>query len=202
MNPSQRPSDFPAWLQSLARFIFGLFGWQVAGSAPEGVPKYVVVGAFHTSNMDGFVMVIASILLGVKLHWLGKHTLFRWPFAGLMRRLGGIPINRATSKNAVEQVAEEFKRRDAMALVVAPEGTRKKVPHWKTGFYYIALEAGVPIVMGVMDYKRKRAGFGPLMYPTGDIEADFEIFRSFYATVTGRHPERQSEITLPPKEEK
>jgi 1-acyl-sn-glycerol-3-phosphate acyltransferase len=191
-----RPPDYPAWLSWFARTILGLFGWQAEGHMPN-IPKFVVIGAHHTSNLDGFLLVGMSWVLRTRLHWLGKHTLFRAPFGPLMRAAGGIPVNRKSTRNAVEQVAQAFEERDKLVLVIAPEGTRKKVDHWKTGFYYIALKAQVPIAMGYMDYRRKRAGIGPVFMPTGDIEADMKALQEFYATVTPRYPDQKGAVALP-----
>jgi 1-acyl-sn-glycerol-3-phosphate acyltransferase len=198
MTDSQRPSDYPRWLRVIVRWLFGLVGWHAEGAAPNA-PKFVVVGAPHTSNWDGLVMVGISIILGVKMYWLGKHTLFKPPLGWLSYWLNGVPVNRELTKNAVEQAIDIFNAREDFVLVVAPEGTRKKVDVWKTGFYYIALGANVPMVLGYLDYPRKRCGLGPAIMPTGDIDADFEHIRAFYADKVGRHPERQGTIALSPR---
>lgn len=201
METGSRPPDFSAFWSGVARFLFSLFGWAPEGAAPN-LPRFVVVAAPHTSNWDGLIVVVMSIILRVRLLWMGKHTLFKPPVGWLMRLSGGVPINRTTTKNAVEQVAQTIRERERMVLVIAPEGTRKKVTYWRTGFYYIALAAEVPLVLGFIDYKRKRAGLGPVIYPSGDIEADMEKIRAFYGTIVGRHPERMSPIVLaPPKPE-
>jgi len=198
MNESQRPSDYPAWFRAFARLIYRIVGWHVEGAAPN-IPRFVVVGAPHTSNWDGIVMFFTSVILGMRMYWLGKHTLFKPPLGWLMRWASGIPINRESSKNAVEQAIDIFEERDRFVLLLAPEGTRKKVDHWKTGFYYIALGAKVPIVLGYVDYPRKRSGLGPVIMPSGDIEADFEQIRAFFADKVGRHPDQKGAIALPPK---
>jgi 1-acyl-sn-glycerol-3-phosphate acyltransferase len=109
---------------------------------------------------------------------------------------GGLPVNRGTTKNAVEQAIDMFNQRKKMVLVIAPEGTRKKVDHWRTGFYYIAQGAKAPFVLGYVDYKRRAAGLGPTIYPSGDLQADIAKIRSFYKNVTPRHPTRKGEIAL------
>jgi len=197
MNDSKRAPDYPAWFRALARLIYKLVGWKAEGGPPD-LPKFVVIGAPHTSNWDGVNMFLTSTILGVRMFWLGKHTLFRPPLGWLMRWTGGIPVNRQSTKNAVEQVVDVFKARDRFVVIVAPEGTRKQVDHWKTGFYYIALGAGVPIVLGYVDYPNNRAGLGPALIPSGDIEADFEIIRAFYADKGGRHPAQAGTVAVPP----
>jgi 1-acyl-sn-glycerol-3-phosphate acyltransferase len=196
----RRPPDTPLILSWIARFILWIFGWRIESTAVPNYPKMVVIGAPHTSNLDGFIYILVVLTERVRANFMGKHTLFHPPFGWLIRLAGGIPINRATTVNAVEQAVQAFRERERMVLVLAPEGTRKNVPYWKTGFYYIALGAGVPILLGYADYSRRRAGFGPLLTPTGDIDKDFEAIRTFYADKVGQHPERQGPIALPPKE--
>ncbi|MBZ0304866.1 MAG: lysophospholipid acyltransferase family protein, partial [Anaerolineae bacterium] len=160
MTDTQRPSDYPGWLRAIARTIYRIFGW-TPGGAPPNLPKFMVIGAPHTSNWDGIHMLLLSTSLGIRMFWLGKHTLFKPPFGGIMRAVNGIPVNRQSTKNAVEQVVDVFKQRDRFVLIIAPEGTRKQVDHWRTGFYYIALGAKVPIVLAYVDYPHKRVGLGP-----------------------------------------
>ncbi|MGE5855938.1 MAG: 1-acyl-sn-glycerol-3-phosphate acyltransferase, partial [Syntrophaceae bacterium] len=131
-----------------------------------------------------------------KAHWLVKHTVFRWPFRGVLRWLGAIPIDRTKSTDVVTQMVEELKRRAELVLLIAPEGTRKKVTRWKTGFYHIACGAGVPLVLAFLDYARKEGGLGPILHPTGDFEADMAEILCFYATVTGRHPEKTGTVEI------
>jgi 1-acyl-sn-glycerol-3-phosphate acyltransferase len=197
MNSTTRPPDFGIGISRFARFVMGLFGWKADEVVPN-YPKMIVIGAPHTTNWDGVILVAASLAMRVRLLWLGKHTLFRPPFGWLMRLAGGIPINRQTTRNAVEQAVQAFNERERMVLVIAPEGTRRKVDHWKTGFYYIALGAGVPIAFGYVDYDNKRAGIPTAFMPTGDIQADFEIIRAFYKNQRGKHPENVGPIIPPP----
>lgn len=196
-NAYHRSPDYPLILSWIGKLIFKLIGWKSEGEEKlPDLPKYIVIGAHHTSNLDGLVMVTLAMIWRLRLNWLGKHTLFRAPYGWLMRLAGGLPINRSTTKNAVEQVVEMFNQHEKMVLVIAPEGTRKQVTHWKTGFYYIALGAKVPIVLGYVDYKRRASGVGPAIYPSGDIEADMAKIREFYVDVTPRHPSRKGEVTL------
>ncbi len=170
-----------------------LFRWDHRGALPDA-PKYVVVGAPHTSNWDFLVMIAFTGKLGMKASWVGKHTLFRGVFGPIFRSLGGIPIDRTRSQGLVEQVAEEFARRDRLALIITPEATRGKSTHWKSGFYRIAQRAGVPILLGSVDYPRRRVEFGPCFEPSGDIDADFETIRAFYEGKRGKYPEKAGEI--------
>jgi 1-acyl-sn-glycerol-3-phosphate acyltransferase len=201
MTDSQRPSDYPRWLVGLSRLIYKLAGWHIEG-APPNLPKFLTIGGPHTSNWDGIHMLLLSIGLGIRMYWLGKHTLFKPPLGIFTRAANGIPINRQSTKNAVEQVIETFNEREHFVLIIAPEGTRKKVDYWKTGFYYIALGAKVPIVLTFIDAPRKRVGMGPAIMPSGDIEADFEIFRAFYADKVGVHPEKMGTVALSPQEKR
>lgn len=191
-----RSPDYPAWFSNAMHSLLKLAGWKMEANVPD-VPKFIAVGAPHTSNWDGILMFVATSAMGVRMFWLGKHTLFRFPFGGLMRLSGGVPINRKSTKNAVEQVVQSFKEHERIALIIAPEGTRKKVDHWKTGFYYMALGAGVPISLGYVDFINKRVGLGEIIYPTGDIEADFVKIRAFYADKHGRHPEKEGIVAVP-----
>jgi 1-acyl-sn-glycerol-3-phosphate acyltransferase len=200
MTADTRPPDYPLWVSQLTRFVMRLFGWEVVGHVPN-YPKMVIIGAYHTSNWDGVLLLLLTLALRTRMHWIGKHTLFRPPVGWLTRLAGGIPVNRSTTTNAVEQVVQTFEQRDRLVVVLAPEGTRKKVDHWKTGFYYIALGAKVPIVLGYADYRRRRVGLGEVVIPSGDIEADMRRFRDFYTDVTPRHPEKKGDIALPPRSE-
>lgn len=172
----------------LGQFYLKLFGWRLVGERPP-VKKCVIVAAPHTSNWDVPVMLSMSYVLGIHVSWVGKHTLFVWPLGYLMRALGGVPVDRRSPHNAVEQLAAAFSRRDELYLMVPPEGTRGRAEYWKTGFYYIALAAGVPLILGLLDFKRREGGLYKVLHPTGDIHADMQQIREFYRDVTGKHPE-------------
>ena len=196
---TRRPPETNFLISKLARFIFWIVGWQVMGEIPN-VPKMLLIGAPHTSNWDGFIFYLFSLSVRAHIQFLGKHTLFKPPFGRLLRWAGGVPINRSTTMNAVDQVVAAFNAQERMALILAPEGTRSLTQYWKTGFYYIALKAQVPIVMAYVDYSRKRCGVGPHFMPTGNIEADFKLIQAFYGDKVGHHPEKQGPIALPPKD--
>jgi 1-acyl-sn-glycerol-3-phosphate acyltransferase len=162
-------------------------GWTVEGTAPFP-RKFIVIAAPHTSNWDFLHFLGAADGLNLELSFMGKKSLFRWPFARAMIDMGGVPVDRSSSQNYVQQMIEEFGKRAEFMLTIAPEGTRNKVEKWKTGFYHIAVGAKVPLVCGMMDYKRKVVGLGPTIWPTGDYDQDMvEVFR-YYSAVTPKHP--------------
>lgn len=179
----------------LAQRLMKLRGWEFTGVAPP-FPKFVAIGAPHTSNWDFIVFLAAVSHLGIRGRVIGKSSLVRWPFGALMRRLGIIPLDRDSGQGLVEQMATEFAASDGLALVVAPEGTRKRAEYWRSGFYRIAVAAEVPIVLSYIDFDNKRAGFGPTIHLTGDISADMDAIRVFYSPIKGRHPENQGPILL------
>ncbi len=183
------------FIRFLCRLILRLLGWKADITIPD-TARYVIIGAPHTSNMDFFLMLLLMGVSGLQLNWVGKDTLFRKPIGGLMRKLGGVPVNRRSSNRFVDQMVAAFKEHDELALVIAPEGTRSKVHYWKTGFYYIAVGAGVPIVMAYVDAGKRTTGIGPQFKPTGDIQADFAVIKAFYDDKIGIHPKYQGEISL------
>ncbi|RMG99284.1 MAG: acyltransferase [Chloroflexi bacterium] len=175
--------------EAIGRLWFLFSGWRVVGTPPD-LPKFVAIGAPHTSNWD-FIIAMATLLaLRLRLSWMGKHTLFKGPFGWLFYWLGGVPIDRRAKHGVVEQMADEFARREQFLLGIAPEGTRRKVDRWKTGFYRIAERAGVPIVPVALDYSSKSIIIGEAFYPTGDLEEDLARLQAFYANVTAKFPEK------------
>jgi 1-acyl-sn-glycerol-3-phosphate acyltransferase len=168
-----------------------LTGWRVEGSLPEGATKCVLIAAPHTSNWDLPYTLMVGFALRLNLYWMGKHSIFRPPFGGLMKWLGGIPVNREKSSNLVAASVEAIRAAQGpLQLTVPPEGTRSKTRYWKTGFYHIAVGAQVPIVMAYMDYARKVSGLGPVFHPTGDIERDMESIKAFYAPFKGKNADQ------------
>ncbi len=163
-------------------------GWTVEGSLPPSASKSVLIAAPHTSNWDLPYTLMVAFSLRLNIYWMGKQSIFRWPFGGLMKWLGGIPVNREQSTNLVSASAQAIQDASGnLQLVVPPEGTRSKTRYWKTGFYYIALGAKVPIVMAYMDYAHKRSGLGPIFEPTGDVEQDMTAIKAFYAPFKGKN---------------
>ena len=163
-------------------------GWQVQGALAPEARKSVFIAAPHTSNWDLPYTLMVAFALGLDIRWMGKSSLFRWPFGWFVRWLGGIPVDRSRSNDLVAASALALTEAPgAMQLIVPPEGTRGRTRYWKTGFYYIAAAARVPIVMAYMDYERKVSGLGPVFVPTGDIEADMARIKAFYAPFKGRN---------------
>ena len=198
MPPSEvgHPGPRTSWIMyQAARLWFWAFGWTVDGVAPD-IAKGVLIAAPHTTNWDLPHMLAASFAFRLRLSWLGKHTLFRPPWGWFMRALGGIPIDRSSAKGSVQGVADQLARASQLMIAVPPEGTRSRRDHWKSGFYWIAYTAQVPIVCAYLDYGRKRAGLGFHFVPTGDIRADMEKIREFYADKRGLFPDCESAILL------
>lgn len=182
-------------MRALAAFLLRIGGWHVEG-APPACRKYVLIAAPHTTNWDFVWVLTFAAFYGMRIQWIGKHTLFRWPYGWIMRRLGGIPVKRDRRQSLVKQMADMLSATDSMCLVVPVEGTRGHMTHWKSGFYHIARTAGVPIAMGFLDYSRKRGGIGPLLEPTGEVARDMDRLRAFYADKLGKFPEKTSPIRL------
>lgn len=187
-------------LQTLSRFALKLLGWRVEANLPA-TSKYVIVGAFHTTNWDFVFALLITWAMGIRIHWVGKDSLFRGPMGWVMRRLGGIPVDRRSRHNYVQQMVDIFAARDELILTITPEGTRGKTPYWRTGFYYVALGAQVPIALGYVDYKHRIGGIGGSFMPSGDIHADMEIIRAFFADKTPKYPDKAGAIRLRPTPE-
>jgi 1-acyl-sn-glycerol-3-phosphate acyltransferase len=168
-----------------------LTGWTVEGALPPQATKSVFIAAPHTSNWDLPYTLMVAFALRLNPYWMGKHTIFKAPFGPVMRWLGGIAVNREQSNNLVAASAQAIREADGpLQLIVPPEGTRSKTRYWKTGFYFIAQTAGVPIVMAFMDYSTKRSGLGPLFQPTGDVDADMAAIKAFYAPFKGKNADQ------------
>lgn len=183
-------------IQALLGILFlAVTGWKVAGSVPD-IPKFVLVLAPHTSNWDLPFILAVMYGLGLKINWFGKKELFSWTVGGIFKWLGGIPIDRGSRQNVVQQTAQTIREREQIVIGIAPEGTRSQSSHWNTGFYYIASLAQVPIVFGYLDYAQKVGGLGPMMYTTGNIEADMKVIREFYSDITPRYPQKVGEIIV------
>ena len=171
-------------LRVISILILKVIGWQArGGKLPHH--KFVLIGAPHTSNWDFPLMLMVVLKLKLRVFWMGKHTLFPFPFAGFMKWLGGIPINRSASHNVVRETVRHFKNNPELVVLVPPEGTRSKVTKWKTGFYHIASMAEVPILLGYVNADKKEAGFADFFYPTGDVDNDLEKIRAFYRPIKG-----------------
>ncbi len=162
-------------------------GWKLQGQLPGGMPKSVLIAAPHTSNWDLPYTLMVAFALRLNVQWLGKASIFRWPFGALMRWLGGIAVDRSKSTNLVAASAASLVQAPGeMQLIVPPEGTRGRTRHWKTGFYFIAQQAQVPIILAFLDYERRIGGLGPVFQPTGDVEQDLLEIKRFYAPIKGK----------------
>jgi len=178
-------------LRGLSLAFLKLAGWKVEGCLPPHCQKSVFIAAPHTSNWDLPYTLMVAFVLRLNIYWMGKEEIFKPPFRHLMMWLGGIPVAREKCNNLVAASAEAIQAADGpLQLVVPPEGTRSKARYWKTGFYYIAVSAQVPIVMAYMDYAQKRSGLGPVFQPTGDIEADMAAIKAFYAPFKGKNADQ------------
>jgi 1-acyl-sn-glycerol-3-phosphate acyltransferase len=179
----------------IGRFWLWLFGWKIRGETPT-YRKFVFIAAPHTSNWDFPFMLATAYAMRVRISWFGKHTLFIPPWGWLMRRLGGIPVDRRAPQTLVMQMVDKFRQSEDLVLAVPPEGTRSKVDVWKSGFYHIASESGVPVGLGYLDYQRRLCGLGMFVVPSGNIPEDMNRIRSFYRDIRGKHPELESEPRL------
>ena len=181
--------------QRVSAMLLRGLGWRTV-FVPPPAPKGIVVVYPHTSNWDFIIGLLFKIATGFQVGWVGKDTLFRWPVRGLLRRLGGIPVNRRDPAGFVDTLLAEFAGRQTMWLAIAPEGTRAYTDHWKSGFYRIALAGGLPVALGYLDYGTKTVGIDTYMSLTGDPAQDLARIRASYAGKRGRRPESASEIRL------
>lgn len=180
-------------MKALAKFIyFKILGWKVVGNlnfSKDSIKKAVIIAAPHTSWHDFFIGLYLRKITGVKTNFVGKKELFRWPFNYYFKSIGGRAIDRTSGQNKVEAIAKLFEGEEEFRLTLAPEGTRKKVEEWRTGFYYIAKTANVPIIMFTLDFKNKQNKISEPFYTTHDKEADFKFMHSFFENVKGKVPE-------------
>jgi 1-acyl-sn-glycerol-3-phosphate acyltransferase len=192
---TRKPSLLSRAVRSALLWFYKRQGWQAYGEVPSP-RRFVLVAAPHTSNWDFVYFLGLTQSLGITPHFMAKTSLFRWPMRNFMLDMGGVPVNRTKGGNYVQSMINEFAARDEFMLTIAPEGTRSASKVWKSGFYHIALGAGVPIVLGMMDYGQKSGGLGATIMPSGDYEADMRKIAELYAGVIPRHPDRQAPILL------
>ncbi len=183
----RQPSLVSRLLRRLLVSIYRRHGWRAFGAVPTP-RKFVLIAAPHTSNWDFLYFIGLTQELGITPHFMAKRSLFRWPFTNFMLDMGGVPVDRSSKQNYVQQMIDEFGKRDEFMLTIAPEGTRGSVRAWKTGFYHIAIGAKVPLVIGMMDYGTKTGGLGAAIWPTGDYAADMAKVAEYYSKVTPKHP--------------
>ena len=184
-------------LQSLAKWILRTSGWTTVGEIPD-LDKLVFVASPHTSNWDGVWLVIYKVALNVRVRFLAKHSLFWWPLGSILSSLGAMPIDRRQTASTVNQLIDAFEREEHLLLALAPEGTRKWKPYWKTGFYSIAVAANVPIVLAYIDYEKKEMGIGITIQPSGNANEDLAVIHDFYRSRVPRHPELRGPVVFPP----
>jgi 1-acyl-sn-glycerol-3-phosphate acyltransferase len=182
-------------VSSFFQLLFWLWrltsGWRVVGVYPQEARRCVMIAAPHTSNWDLPMALMGAFYWRLNVYWLGKQSIFRFPFGGLMRWLGGVPVDRSKANNLTQTVGEALAATCGQAqLIVPPEGTRGKVNEWKTGFYYIAQAAQLPIFLAYTDYEKKEIGHFGLFTPTGDVQADIATIRALYAGVKGKNPQQ------------
>ncbi len=187
-----QPPMLKRWIgQSFLRVA----GWKVVGDRPP-VDRYVIIAAPHTSNWDMPFMLAFAFVYDIPVRWMGKHTLFEEPYGKFFRWLGGIAIVRSRPGGVVAQMVEQFENDESLVLMVPAEGTRSRVDYWKSGFYHIARGADVPVVLSFLDFGKKEGGIGPTIKMTGDITADMDKIRSFYADKQGFRPSKAGVIRL------
>jgi 1-acyl-sn-glycerol-3-phosphate acyltransferase len=194
VSPRTAHSGIRRWL---AGALLRLLGWRLEVTWPA-VPRCIIIVYPHTSNWDFLVGYLAKLAAGMSGQWIGKDTIFRWPVAGLLRRMGGIPVNRKEPSGLIQRLAAEFERRPSLWLVMAPEGTRSRTEHIKSGFYRLALAAGVPVGLAVMDWGRRVLTLQTYLSLSGDEAADLARIRETYAGAKGFHPEQASSIRFRP----
>ncbi len=182
-------------LQAIAKLILKIGGWEMAGELPAE-KRAVVIAAPHTSNWDGFWALVYKVAVQLDIHFFAKQSLFWFPLNILLGALGGVPLDRKRAGSAVDQAIEMFNTTESYYFGLAPEGTRSRADHWKSGFYRIAEGADVPVVLGFLDYGKRRIGIGPTLKLSGDPQKDLEFFREFYSDIEGRRPEMAGPITI------
>lgn len=189
-GPAELPAHMPTLRdgvrRALCRLVLRVAGWGLAGQFPD-IARLVLIAAPHSSWWDGFWGLLVKVAIGADVRFMGKQELFRAPLGGTLRALGGIPIDRGATKGVVDQMVEEFAQRDTLWLGVAPEGTRKAVAHWRSGFWHIAHGAGIPILPVAFHYPTKTIVIGAPLTTSDDMAADVTRLRAFYAPFKGKH---------------
>lgn len=184
--PAWMPRTGNAFTRSLGRTVLRLGGWTMAGDFPDE-RKLVILAAPHSSAWDAVWGLAAKVAMGIRIVVIGKQELFRWPLGWLLRKFGAVPVDRAKAHGVVDQVADRFANSGMMWFVLAPEGTRKRVVNWKSGFWHIARDANVPVLCAYFHYPTKTIGIGPVMHMTADLKADMARVRDFYRPWIGKN---------------
>lgn len=177
-------------MKKIARFIlFTILGWKTEGDFPRSIKKYVVIAAPHTSWIDFPIAILTRISCGLMINFIGKDSLFKRPHGFFFRALGGIPVDRSKNNQLVDEIVAIFNAKKEFRLALSPEGTRQKVTNWKTGFYYIAKGAKVPVVMVTLDFEHKNIKISKPFYTTDNKQKDITFLRSFFLNIKGKNPE-------------
>lgn len=182
-------------LERGARALLRWSGWRLVGNAPS-VTRCLIIFAPHTSNWDFPLLLCVRFAFGRPVAYLAKDTLFRFPIAGVLRWTGAVPVERTERHSLVQTLTRAFRERSELWLAMSPEGTRARTDHWKSGFYHVAREARVPLLLAFIDAEKRECGLGELIELSGDIEADLARLRAFYSKKTGIRPERASDVRL------
>ena len=173
--------------RKFAQWSMKLFGWSIQGELPN-LSKFIIVGAPHTSNWDFILVIATAAALNVRISWMAKHSLFRGPMGPVFRWMGGIAVDRKAAGGVVGDSVNTFNKTEKLILCITPEGTRGKVTTWKSGFYRIAQNAEIPILLASFDYGKKVVGLGPVYRPSGDFDADLVEIKKHYEDVQAKHP--------------
>lgn len=174
-------------MRFIFKLVFKILGWKILGDVPRELKKYIIIVAPHTSNWDFPIGVAVRSIMRFKSNFLGKKELFDSPLGWLFKQLGGFPVDRSRSTNMVDDVVKTIEKADYFVVAIAPEGTRKKTAKWKTGFYFIASKAKIPIVMAGLDYSTKSVVWSEPFYPSGDLESDAVIMQDFFKDKVGKN---------------
>lgn len=180
-------------LKFISYLYLKIIGWKINGTFPPDIKKCIIIAAPHTSFYDFAIGRAAFYQFGInKIYFLIKKEVFKFPISGILKAMGGVPVDRGRSSNMVVSLTKMFKEKEKFLLIITPEGTRKYVENWKKGFYHIAENAQVPIVLSYVDYGKKEGGLGPVIFPSGNYEEDFKIIQEFYKDKTAKYPEKFS----------
>ena len=177
-------------LKNISKFILKAFGWKIIANITPEIKKSVLIVAPHTSNWDFVIRRMVYFALNVNVKFLIKKEFFRFPLDQILKKLGGIPVKRDSANLVVNHIVNILKKNDSLIITITPEGTRKYNAHWKKGFYHIAQSAKVPIVLGYLDYKKKEAGIGHVIYTSGNFDKDFKFIEDFYRDKTAKYPDK------------
>lgn len=177
-------------MKMISKFIFWLCGWKVVGDVPKELGKFIMIAAPHTSNWDLLYARGAFYIMDINVRYTIKKELFFFPLGWFLRAMGGIPIDRKSKSNMIDKMIALYDDYDELCILITPEATRSHSKEWKKGFYHIANGANIPISLGYLDYKKKHAGVGPLITPSGDYEKDIKVIKDFYREITPKYPEK------------